>query len=109
MTRVSLARYAAAESGSPSCTATVTSTGWPPSTVADASSVKCPTDNAKSGTAVAVYLPSAPRPPVASTWKPSGTVIVAVKSAGGAVDASANSPVGGSVAQPTPGSHGRIG
>src|SRR5206468_6473439 len=71
--------------------------------------VKWPTVMAKSPTPGADHVPVPSGAPVASTWKPAGTVMMAVKSAAGVVAVSAWTTVGGSVAQPTPGSHERIG
>src|SRR5207302_8944564 len=64
---------------------------------------------AKSRMASAVQCPGPVATPPASTVSPAGTSTVTSKSAVGDVAASAKPDVGGSRAQPTPGSQGRIG
>src|SRR3954471_11772918 len=92
----------------PACTPTVTFTASGTWTTAVAS-VKWPTVRAKSPTAGADHVPFPSGTPVASTCTPAGAVMVVVKSAAGVVAVSAWTTVGGSTAQPTPGSQDRIG
>ncbi len=68
-----------------------------------------PTAIAKSRTAVAVNRPGPTGVPDVSTSSPDGTVTWTSKSAVGVDDVSARSRVGGSVSQPTPGSHASTG
>src|SRR3954470_23662899 len=108
MTFFSLSRYAVADSAMPACTPTVICTGLGAFTVAVAL-VKWPTVMAKSGAVGADQVPFPSGTPVASTSYPGGTVTWAVKSAAGVIAVSPWARVGPSVAQPTPGSHARIG
>src|SRR5205085_7158243 len=108
-TLTALAANCAGATPVPADAPTVTATGSGTWATAVAMA-KRPVDMAKSRTAVAVQCPGRSGTPLARTPRSGGDVVTETsKSAVGAVDASANWVVGGSVSQPTPDSHGRMG